>query len=438
MKLHGTARINGLNHLEIGGCDIVEVTKKYGTPIYIMDEQLIRDNCKKIRNSFEKIYGKVKAAYAGKAFLNLAMCRIIDEEGLYLDVVSGGELYTALKADFPAEKIIFHGNNKTVEELNMAVENRVGRVVVDNFNELYKLNDIAGAYNKTADIYLRISPGVEAHTHEYIKTGQIDSKFGFPIVTGQAQEAVKIALSLPNVCLKGIHCHIGSQIMEVQPFVDAAGIMIDFAAWIRDGFGAEIEECDLGGGFGIYYIEGDIPMNMDCLAKSVINEVEKKLGEYGLKSLCLVVEPGRSIVGNSGTTVYKIGAIKNVPDVRKYIAVDGGMVDNIRPALYKAQYEAALANRMNDTREETVTVAGKCCESSDILIRDIEMPEVKENDILAVFSTGAYGQSMSSNYNRIPKPPVVLVYRGNDFLISKRESYDEVIKDDVMPERLRK
>lgn len=435
MRLHGTARINDLNHLEIGGCDSVDIVNEYGTPLYVMDEQLIRENCREYIERFCKLYENTRVAYAGKAFLDLAMCRIIDEEGLYLDVVSGGELYTALKAGFPAERIIFHGNNKTSEELVMALFHNIGRIVVDNFNELFRLDKLAHEMSKYVDIYLRISPGIEAHTHDYIKTGQVDSKFGFPVVNGQAIEAFGIAASLNNLCIKGIHCHIGSQIFDTQPYIDAVDILFDIAKTLKNELNIDIEEIDIGGGFGIYYSEDDNPVSKHLLAKSITDEVEKKLEQYNLKRPILLIEPGRSIVGNAGTTLYKVGAIKNIPDVRKYIAVDGGMADNIRPALYSARYEAAIANKMLDTIGEVVTIAGKCCESGDILIKDIEIPKVEENDLLAILCTGAYGQSMSSNYNRIPKPAVVLVNDGCSYIISKRETYEEIIKNDVIPDR---
>lgn len=436
MRLHGTARVNELNHLEIGGCDTVELVKRYGTPLYVMDEQLIRDNCREFMASFGKIYNKIKIAYAGKAFLNLAMCRIADEEGLYLDVVSGGELYTAIKADFSPYKIIFHGNNKTEEELVMALDYNVGRIVVDSLNELFKLNNIASFYNRTVDIYLRVSPGIEAHTHDFIKTGHIDSKFGFPIATGQAMDVIKTALGLDRLKLRGIHSHIGSQILDKEPFIEETGIMFKFAAEVRDSFGMDLDEIDLGGGFGIYYTEGDDAISRTVLSKAMISEVENRIRQYCLKRPYIVLEPGRSIVGNAGTTLYTIGSVKDIPEIRKYIAVDGGMGDNIRPALYSARYEAAVANRVNDMYDETVTIVGKCCESGDVLIKDIEMPEVGTGDILAVLSTGAYGQSMSSNYNRIPKPAVVLVRDGGSSVISRRETYDEIIRNDMLPERL--
>lgn len=437
MRLHGTACINSNNHLEIGGCDTVDLAAKYGTPLYLLDEKLVRDNCRGFVREFSNVYKNIRVAYAGKAFLDLAMSRIICEEGLYLDVVSGGELYTALKAEFPPEKIIFHGNNKTREEHIMALNNGVGRIVVDNFNELFRLDKLARKNKKIADIILRISPGIEAHTHKYIMTGQVDSKFGFPLIDGQAYDAVKFALGLKNLHLKGIHCHIGSQIFEVKPYVDEVNIMFKFANEIKRDFNIEVKEIDIGGGFGIYYSDGDNPKDKSFLADSILSAVKENIKLYNFHEPCIIIEPGRSIVGNAGTTLYKIGAIKDIPDVRKYIAVDGGMSDNIRPALYSARYEAAVANRMRDKRSDMVTIAGKCCESADILIKDIEMPEAKENDVLAIFSTGAYGQSMSSNYNRIPKPPVVLVNDGRSYIISKRETYDELILNDVIPERLK-
>lgn len=438
MRLHGTARINEENHLMIGECDAVEIVKEYGTPLYVMDECLIRDNCRSFLQSFTSVYDNIGIAYAGKAFLNLAMCRIVEEEGLYLDVVSGGELYTAMKAGFPASKIIFHGNNKTDDELLMALDYGVGRIVVDSFNELYKLNTLSEFSSRISNIYLRISPGIEAHTHDYIKTGHIDSKFGFPIINGQAYDAVREAIRLKNLCLRGIHCHIGSQIFETKPYIDAAGVMIDFMLLIKENCNIELEEIDLGGGFGIYYTEGDMPISKTEIASSIMCKINNTTKAYGLKKPFVIVEPGRSIVGNAGTTLYTVGAIKEIPGIRKYIAVDGGMVDNIRPALYSARYEAAVANRMNDENGEIVTIVGKCCESGDILIKDIEMPCIKENDIVAIFSTGAYGQSMSSNYNRIPKPAVVLVEDGASCIISKRETYDEIIRNDILPDRFNK
>ncbi len=438
MRLHGTARINQFNHLEIGGCDTVELVKKYGTPLYLIDEYLIRKNCRDYINCFSSNYDRVKVVYAGKAFLDLAMCRIVEEEGLCLDVVSGGELYTALRAGFPPDRIIFHGNNKTDSELKMAAEHGVGRIVVDNMSELMKTGAFAKQSGKVINIYIRVSPGVEAHTHDYIKTGQIDSKFGFPLLNDQALNAVKIAKSMENISLMGLHCHIGSQIFEIQPYIEAVNVMMKFASIIKKEFEADIPEIDFGGGFGIYYSDGDSPLPKKVIAESITDCVKKNADIYNLKRPCILVEPGRSIIGNAGTTLYNVGAIKNIPGIRKYVIVDGGMTDNIRPALYRAKYEAAVANRMNSSDCEVVTIAGKCCESGDILVKDINMPKVNTGDIISIFSTGAYGLSMSSNYNGIPKPCVVLVNDGGSYVISKRETYDEIIENDIIPDELKR
>lgn len=436
MKLHGTARVNGLNHLEIGGCDTVDIAKRYGTPLYVMDEQLIRENCREYRESFRRLYGRTRVAFAGKAFLNMAMCRIVEQEGLYMDVVSGGEIYTALKAAFPAERLIFHGNNKTPEELSLAIDSGVGRIVVDNLDELYRLDELSKEKGRVSDIYIRVTPGIEAHTHEYIRTGGIDSKFGIPVFNGQAMEAVRAALGMDNINLKGIHSHIGSQIFETQPYKDEVKVLFGLAHEIKTEFGLELAEIDLGGGLGIYYTEDDNPISKSMLAKAIASQVNRCAAQYGLARPCIVIEPGRSIVGNAGTTLYRIGAIKDIPGIRKYISADGGMADNIRPALYGAKYEAALANRMSGDERERVTIAGKCCESGDILIKDIDLPVAATDDILAVFTTGAYGQSMSSNYNRIPRPATVLVNKGRCAVICRRESYAQIVENDVIPKSM--
>lgn len=437
MKLHGTMKINSQGHLEIGGCDTVELARTFGTPLYIMDEENIRKICKDYYNSFTKKYG-TQVIYASKAFLTVAMCRIIEEEGLGLDVVSGGELYTACQAGFPMEKVFFHGNNKSIDELEMALKYNIGRIVVDNLEELEILDVIAKENRIKPKILLRISPGVEAHTHEYIKTGQIDSKFGFPISTGQAMEAIEVALTKENIELIGIHCHIGSQIFETESFKYAAQVMVDFIKDIFDKTQLVIKELNLGGGFGIYYTSQDKPARVSDYADTIVNTVKEETDKLGLPLPSLFVEPGRSIVGTSGTTIYSIGSIKNIPNVRKYVSVDGGMADNIRPALYQAQYEAMLANRGFDEKEETVSITGKCCESGDMLIWDIQLPNVKRGDILAISSTGAYGYSMASNYNKLLKPAVVLVKDGQAELIVKREDYQDLLRNDILPERLKR
>ncbi|WP_040210194.1 diaminopimelate decarboxylase [Clostridium polynesiense] len=430
MKLFGTMNLNE-NILCVGGVKVTSLAQKYGTPLYVMDEQLIRGTCRRYLNAFDAVEGINRVAYAGKAFLTLSMCRLIQEEGLWLDVVSGGELYTAYKAGFPMEKVYFHGNNKTIEEIELGVRLGAGRFVVDNYYEIDNLNKIAESYGKVQKVLLRITPGIEAHTHSYIKTGQIDSKFGFSTLGDGVMEAVKMAEELPNIELMGIHCHIGSQIFEITPYEETCDIMMDLIARIYENTGHMLKELDLGGGFGIYYNEGDSPKSIEEYCNAIINRINKCSGELGIPVPILTIEPGRSIVGNAGITLYTVGSIKEIPEINKYVAVDGGMTDNIRPALYSAQYECIVANRVIQEARERVTISGKCCESGDILLKGISIPKVYSGDILAVLSTGAYGFSMSSNYNKIPKPAVVMINHGQERLIFKRESYEDIIKNEV-------
>ncbi len=431
MKLFGNMKTEE-NTLVIGGIKTTKLVEEFGTPLYVMDENLIRENCKRYFESFNCSDKGNKVAYAGKAFLTLAICKIIEEEGLCLDVVSGGELYTAYKAGFPLEKVLFHGNNKTLEEIEMGVRLGVGTFVVDNLFEIEQLNKIAKDYGRNQDIYLRITPGIEAHTHEYIKTGQIDSKFGFAPVGDNIINAIKRAISLENINLLGLHCHIGSQIFEIAPYEDAADIMLNLINRVKNETGYIIKELDLGGGFGIYYSDEDRPREIEEYCNAIINKVDKVCNEIGLERPTLIIEPGRSIAGNAGITLYTIGSIKNIPSVRKYVSVDGGMTDNIRPALYKARYECIVANRVIYDAKEKVTISGKCCESGDILLNAIKIPSVLSGDVLAVMSTGAYGYSMSNNYNKIPKPAVIMVKDGKTKIICKRESYDDIIKNEVI------
>ena len=396
-----------------------------------MDEQLLIDNCRDYVKYFKVNSENNRVAFAGKAFLTLEMCRLIDREGLYLDVVSGGELYTAYKANFPMEKIYFHGNNKTLEEIEFGIKLGVGRFIVDNLWEMIKINEISEKYNKVQKVYLRLTPGIEAHTHEYIKTGQIDSKFGFAPVGNIIMDAIKKALELENIELVGLHCHIGSQIFETEPFADAAEVMINFINNIRQETGHMIEELDLGGGFGIYYSEGDKPKETKEYCDIILNRVNEVCNKLSLKKPILTIEPGRSIVANAGTTLYTIGSIKEIPGVRKYLAIDGGMTDNIRPALYEAKYEALIANKASGNIESKVTVAGKCCESGDILLQDINLQEAESGDILAVLSTGAYGFSMSSGYNKNLRPAVVFVRNGEAKVVCKRQSYEELLINEI-------
>lgn len=430
MKLFGTMKTEE-NSLVIGGIKATKLVEQYGTPLYVMDEEFLRNNCRKYYSSFKCGSRGNRIAYAGKAFLTLAMCNLINEEGLYLDVVSGGELYTAYKAGFPLDKVLFHGNNKTLEEIDMGVRLGVGTFVVDNLYEIEQLNQKAKEQDRVQNIYLRITPGIEAHTHDYIKTGQIDSKFGFAPVGDNIINAINRAIKLENVNLRGLHCHIGSQIFDIEPYEEASEVMIKLMKRIEDKTGYLIEELDLGGGFGIYYSKGDSPKETKEYCEAILNKVDNVCKEIGLKTPTLIIEPGRSIVGNTGLTLYTIGSIKNIPSIRKYVSVDGGMTDNIRPALYNAQYECIVANRMIYESKEKVTISGKCCESGDILLEGIKIPSVLSGDLLAVMSTGAYGYSMANNYNKIPRPAVVMVKDGESRVICKRESYEDMIRNEV-------
>lgn len=439
MRLHGTMSINAEGRLTIGGCDTAGLVAEFGTPLYVFDEELIRQNCRAYRAAFmqdERIQGEV--IYASKAFMTKAMARIIQEEGLGLDVVSGGELYTALEAGFDPARIYFHGNNKSPAELEMALAAGIGYFVVDNFTELHLLNGLAGERGVKASILLRITPGVEAHTHEYIQTGQIDSKFGSAISTGQALAIVEEALQLPHIDLKGLHCHIGSQIFELESYRYTVQVMLDFLAELRSRLGFTAEILNLGGGFGIYYAEGDEPASIAAYGQLVRESVLAGCEERELPLPRLVVEPGRSIIGPAGTTLYTVGSVKEIPGVRTYIAVDGGMGDNPRPALYQSRYSALLANKADQPAEIVVSVAGKYCESGDMLIWDLAVPRTEPGDILAVFCTGAYNYSMAMNYNRVPRPAAVLVKDGQADLIIRRESYADLVQNDVIPERLKK
>lgn len=419
-------------HLTIGGCDTVELAKEYGTPLYVLDETTIRNTIRSYVSSFKKFYdGNGMPLYASKALSCKELCRIAKEENIGLDVVSGGEIYTALQAGFPMEKVHFHGNNKTEDEIRFALKSKVGKFVVDNLYELELLNKIAGEMNIKADISFRIKPGVDAHTHNFIRTGQIDSKFGFALETGEAFEAVKEALKLDNVCLKELHCHIGSQIFDIEPFVTAAEIMIDFMAKIKSELGAVISELNLGGGFGIMYTSDDEPVPYENYMDKVSVAVKAKCAEHGLSVPFIYIEPGRSVVGEAGITLYTVGGKKEIPNVRTYVSIDGGMTDNIRYALYQSAYTVVNASKADKPADEIVTIAGKCCESGDLVQEHTKVADVQVGDILAVLSTGAYNYSMASNYNRIPRPAIVMVKDGKSRVIVKRESYEDIVRNDV-------
>ncbi|HIR53547.1 MAG TPA: diaminopimelate decarboxylase [Candidatus Onthovicinus excrementipullorum] len=424
--------VNRDGHLTIGGCDTVELVRRYGTPLYVMDETQIREHCRAFVQSIKENYdGHGRVLFASKAFCCKEMCRIVESEDMGLDVVSGGELYTALSAGFPADRIYFHGNNKTDLEIETALEAGIARIIVDNFPELETINRIAGTMGKKADIMFRIKPGIDAHTHSFIRTGQIDSKFGVALETGEAMQIVKRALELENVNLCGLHCHIGSQILDVDPFEHAAEVMLKFIADIKTETGFTVRELNLGGGFGIKYLESDNPVAYSEYMNRVARVVKARAQEYGVDLPYILIEPGRSIVGSAGITLYTVGAVKTIPDIRTYVSVDGGMCDNPRYILYSSDYDVLCANKANEPRDFKVTVAGKCCESGDLIQENTPIQRVEHGDILAVLSTGAYNYSMSSNYNRIPRPPVVMVCRGESRVIVKGETFEDLVRNDV-------
>ncbi|MBE6904468.1 MAG: diaminopimelate decarboxylase [Ruminococcaceae bacterium] len=424
--------INESGNLTIGKSDAVELARKYGTPLYVMDEELIRKKCREYKNAMDKYYGgNGMILYASKAFCCKYMYNILNSEGLGADVVSGGELYTALKAGFPAKKLYFHGNNKTEQELESAVLADIGRIVVDNLSELELLNSVCERHNKKAKILFRIKPGIDAHTHDFVKTGQIDSKFGVALENGEAFEICKKTKEYKNVEFVGIHCHIGSQIFDIEPFVLAARVMTEFAKKLKDELGLIVKELNLGGGFGIRYVEEDKHESYDAFIKAVSDELKKACAENNLEMPFVLMEPGRSIVALAGTTLYTVGNVKEIEGYRTYVSVDGGMFDNPRYALYKAQYTALVANKASQEKTKVYTLAGKCCESGDLIGEDMPMQEAEKGDIIAVLATGAYNYSMASHYNRNPKPPVIMVNNGEEKIAVKRESYEDLLKNDL-------
>lgn len=424
--------VNGLGHLCVENADCVKLASRFETPLYVLSKNCITENCRKIQNALKKYYGKnAKALYASKAFCCKEIYRIISKQGFGADAVSAGEIYTAMSAGFDLKNIYFHGNNKTTVELRFAVENEVGAIVADNISELERLAALAKSADKRVKVLLRLKPGVEAHTHSFIKTGQIDSKFGFAIETGEAKEAFAFALSQKSLYLAGLHCHIGSQIFEITPFEFAAKVMLRFALDMKKEFGYEIDELNLGGGFGISYLPNEAQTQPELFIKSVSAAVLEFCENYNFKKPFICIEPGRSIVGDAGITLYTVGSVKKIPGVRTYISVDGGMTDNPRYILYNSDYEMTVANKADKPKNTVVTIAGRCCESGDLLGENISLQRVKSGDILAVFSTGAYNYSMASNYNRVAKPAVVLVNGENAEIIVKRESYEDLIKNDM-------
>ena len=424
--------VNEKGNLTIGGLDTVELAKEYGTPLYVMDEDLIREHCRSFKKSIDNYYGGAGlVCYASKAFCCKAMCKIMMDEGIGLDVVSEGELYTAASVGFPMDKVCFHGNNKTDGELSLALEKKVGRIIVDNIFELERLNKLAGNAGVKANIMYRIKPGIDAHTHDFVKTGQIDSKFGFALETGEAFEAVKKAISLENINLAGLHCHIGSQIFDIDPFVHAAEVMINFIEKIKIELDYEVKELNLGGGFGIKYTDADTPVEYDKYMEKVSVKVKELCKEKNLNLPFILIEPGRSVAAPAGITLYTVGGIKDIPNIRTYVSIDGGMCDNPRYALYKSKYDAVVANRASEPKNENVTIAGKCCESGDLIGEGMPIQHVEAGDTIAILATGAYNYSMSSNYNRIPKPAVVMVKDGSSRVVVKRETLEDIIRNDI-------
>lgn len=423
--------ISGDNHLEINGIDTVKLAEKYGTPLYVYDIDLVLKKIRAFKKAFARYENKTQVAYASKAFSSLALYERLAHEDVSLDVVSGGELYLAIKAGFPADRIHFHGNNKSYQELREAISNEIGCIVLDNFVELNMLEELTNELNKTVKVLIRVTPGIHAHTHDYISTGQEDSKFGFDLASGQVEQVIERLSSSANITAIGLHAHIGSQIFEVSGYEAAVDKLMRKASEWHSRYNFDLEVLNVGGGFGIRYMEEDKPLSLTDFAEAIMDAVRKTGDELNIDLPEIWIEPGRSIVGEAGTTLYKVGTEKQIPEVRKYISVDGGMADNIRPALYQANYTGVLANKVENDHIEKVSVAGKACESGDMLIWDIDLPEVSQNDILAVFSTGAYGYSMASNYNRLPRPAVVFLENGKDSLAIRREMYDDFLNLEI-------
>ncbi|RRG17654.1 diaminopimelate decarboxylase [Weissella viridescens] len=412
--------------VKIAGVAATDLAKEYGTPLYVYDVPQMRQQMRDFKQAFEDRGVAYAVSYASKAFATVAMYEVVKQEGLHIDIVSGGELYTARRADFPMENISFNGNNKSAEELQMAIEYGVGTIIIDNFYELHLLEDLLAQANKTQDVLLRVSPGISAHTHEYISTGQVDSKFGFDVDSGQMVEAVKLALASEHLNVLGLHAHIGSQIFEEAGFQGVATRLVELAE--QAGFVPKV--LDVGGGFGIRYTEDDQPLPPTTLVDDIITSIETATQARDLPMPEIWIEPGRSIAGPSGYSLYTVGSRKDLPGMRHYVAVDGGMGDNIRPALYQADYEAELAEPADERETEAIRLVGKYCESGDILIDEQTLPKLEPGDVVVMNATGAYGYSMASNYNRNPRPGVVFVENGQSQEVVQRETYADMVRLD--------
>lgn len=421
-------------NLTIGGCDMVDLAQKYGTPLYVVDEQTIRSICKDYKKAFSK-YEKTNMMYASKALCNSAVSRIIASEGFGFDVVSGGEIYTLYKAGIDMSKVLFNGNNKTPEEIELAIKYGVGRFSIDNFHEVNLISEISKKYNKTVNALLRITPGIECHTHKYIQTGQLDCKFGFDL--SQIDSIIEHILNIDkNINIRGLHAHIGSQIFETKCYYDEVEVLVKEIARIEEKFGIKLDEMNIGGGLGVKYVESDNPPSVQEIADVIIKSLTENIEKYKINKPTIYLEPGRSIISTSGVTLYTVGSSKQVPNMTKYISVDGGMADNPRPSMYQAEYLAELVTSHSERDTEVVTIAGKFCESGDILINGIELPRLNTGDVLCVYNTGAYNYSMASNYNRAVKPAMVLVNNCQSDIIVYRETLEDLVSHDVIPDRL--
>lgn len=426
-----TAGINDRDRLTIGGCDTVELASEFGTPLLVFDDATLRGMCHQFVDAFGSRYPDSRILYASKAFVNAGIAKMVAEEGLGLDVVSGGELAVAVAAGVDLTNVYFHGSNKTPQELEYALEVGCGRIVVDSFYELDLLNDIAARRGIVQPILLRLSPSVDPHTHVYTTTGILDSKFGFSIETGDSTHAIRQALAASNLDLLGLHFHLGSPIFKLEPYSIAIDTVLTYLSQFKDE-GLDMREFSPGGGFAIGYVRDQLPPAIDDYAEVIVSTFTRRCEDLGFGHPALLLEPGRSIVGRAGVALYTIGAIKQIPTVRKYVSVDGGMGDNIRPALYGSKYEAVLASRMSAECSELVTLAGKYCESGDVLIRDIQMPTLESGDIIAIPSSGAYSPSMASNYNLNGRPAIVMVADGQARLIRRRESFEDMMALDIV------
>lgn len=429
--LHTNLGINENGHLTIGGCDTIKLAKEYKTPLYVLDENRVREKCRTYINAMKKHFGgESKALYASKALSFKEIYRIVKDEGMAIDVVSGGEIYTAKEAGFPMENVYFHGNNKTDDEIEFAMECGVGYFMADCREELDALNSMAEKKGIVQKIIMRLTPGIDTHTYEAVQTGQVDSKFGTAIETGQALELTKYALSLKNLSLEGFHCHVGSQVFDGQTFCDSADIMIGYIALCKKELGFEAKILNLGGGYGVRYVESDPYLDIEESIGAVSCHIKEQCEKTGVKMPAILMEPGRSIVADAGLTLYSVGSVKTITGYKSYVAIDGGMTDNPRYALYGSQYTTLIANKANEKADFKCTIAGKCCESGDLIQEDVMLQSCERGDTLAVLVTGAYNYSMSSNYNRIPRPALVIVKDGESRIGIQRETYADIVKND--------